>query len=78
MSVDRVPADSIEAPYFPIIYLCGFAMRVSDVANTVAIPFMGFNDGAPKPRQRPSGAVTPFVFASPLIRLRRGTGERGA
>jgi len=42
----------------------------------VATPFMGFNDGATKQRQRPSGGVTPFVFESPLVRLMKEFGYR--
>ena len=71
-----MPAEPIEPPYYPIIYVRGFAMRVRDVQSTVATPFMGFNDGATKQRQRPEGLVTPFVFESPLVRLMKEFGYR--
>jgi hypothetical protein len=66
----------IEAPFFPIIYVRGFAMRQKDVAQTVATPFMGFNDGATKHRQRANGGVTRFAFESPVIRLMKDFGYR--
>jgi hypothetical protein len=63
-------------PYFPIIYVRGYAMRPSDIAETVATPYMGFNLGATKARQDWRGTVVRHVFESPLIRLMKEHGYR--
>lgn len=34
------------APFFPIIYVRGYAMRASEITAMVATPDMGFNPGA--------------------------------
>ena len=60
---------TVVPPYFPIIYVRGFAMRPSDIAETVATPYMGFNDGATKKRQRPDGKAVKYFFESPVVRL---------
>ena len=59
----------IEAPYYPIIYVRGYAGSESEVEDTVATPYMGFNLGATKVRQRADKSVSRRVFESPLIRL---------
>ena len=41
----------IEHPYYPIIYIRGYAMTQSAVEDTVADPYMGFNLGSTKLRQ---------------------------
>lgn len=56
-------------PYFPIIYVRGYAMRQEDIANTVSTPYMGFNLGATKVRQDWTGKVIRHIFESPLVRL---------
>lgn len=63
-------------PYFPIIYVRGYAMRPADIAATVATPYMGFNLGATKARQDWRGTVIRHVFESPLIRLMKEHGYR--
>lgn len=59
----------IGAPYYPIIYLRGYAGTQGEVEETVATPYMGFNLGSTKIRQRYTGEMQPYVFESPLIRL---------
>lgn len=59
----------LEAPFYPIIYVRGYAGSESAVEETVATPFMGFNLGATKVRQRWNGEVVRHVFESPLVRL---------
>ena len=68
--------DRLEAPYFPIIYVRGYAMTPGEVADTVATPYMGFNLGATKIRQRVDGSVQRHIFESPLIRLMKDHGYR--
>ncbi|CAD6562182.1 hypothetical protein LMG27952_07707 [Paraburkholderia hiiakae] len=56
--------------YHPIIYIRGYAMNESDIDETTADPFCGFNVGSTVYRARPS--PTPparFVFESPVMRL---------
>ncbi|WP_322053045.1 hypothetical protein [Paraburkholderia bannensis] len=56
--------------YHPIIYIRGYAMNESDIDETTADPFCGFNVGSTVYRARPS--PTPparFVFESPIMRL---------
>lgn len=66
--------DTVEPPYHPIIYVRGFAGDQDEVEDTVATPFMGFNLGSTKIRQRASGRVQAHVFESPLIRLMKDHG----
>lgn len=68
--------DSLAAPYFPIIYVRGYAMTASEVAATVATPYMGFNLGSTKVRQVWDGSVRRHVFESPLVRLMKDYGYR--
>ncbi len=68
--------DSLVAPYFPIIYVRGYAMTPSEIAATVATPYMGFNLGATKVRQAWDGSVRRHVFESPLVRLMKDYGYR--
>ncbi len=60
---------TIKAPYYPIIYVRGYAMTKSEIEATVATPYMGFNLGAIKIRQDWRGTVGKHVFESPLVRL---------
>ncbi len=60
---------AIEPPFFPIIYLRGYAMSMSEIEETVADPYMGFNLGSTKIRQRWDGRIVKYIFESPLIRL---------
>lgn len=64
----------IEAPFHPIIYLRGYAMTKSEIEDTVATPYMGFNLGSTKIRQEWDRSVTKHVFESPLIRLMKDYG----
>lgn len=59
----------LERPFFPIIYIRGYAMTESEISNTVATPYMGFNLGATKVRQDWQGKVIRHIFESPLVRL---------
>ena len=60
---------AIQAPYFPIIYVRGFAATMGEIEDATASPYMGFNDGATKIRQRHDRAIVRFIFESPLVRL---------
>jgi hypothetical protein len=67
---------AINRPYFPIIYVRGYAMTESEISATVATPYMGFNLGSTKTRQDWEGAVSRHIFESPLIRLMKDHGYR--
>jgi hypothetical protein len=60
---------SIEAPWFPIIYVRGYAGNDTEIEDTVAEPYMGFNLGSTKFRQLWNGSVRRYYFESPLVRL---------
>ncbi|OVE77762.1 hypothetical protein BVX99_01695 [bacterium F16] len=64
----------IDAPYYPIIYVRGYAMTQSEIEATVSTPYMGFNLGATKVRQDWQGNVKKHIFESPLIRLMKDYG----
>jgi hypothetical protein len=65
-----------EPPFHPIVYVRGYAGSQSEVEETVATPYMGFNLGATKARQRWDGAIVRHVFESPLVRLIKDHGYR--
>lgn len=65
-----------EHPYYPIIYVRGYAMTGNEVENTVADPYMGFNIGSTKLRQKYPKSVVRHVFESPLVRLMKDEGYR--
>lgn len=65
---------TIEAPYFPVVYVRGFAGNDSEIDAAVADPYMGFNLGATKFRQTWTGAVRRHYFESPLVRLAKDFG----
>lgn len=67
---------TFERPYYPIIYVRGYAMTGSEVENTVADPYMGFNVGSTKLRQKYPKSVMRHVFESPLVRLMKDEGYR--
>jgi len=67
---------SMKAPYYPIIYVRGYAGSEQAVEETVATPYMGFSDGATKVRQHWTGSVKRHFFESPLIRLMKDYGYR--
>jgi len=64
----------IKTPFYPIIYVRGFAMTQSAIEETVATPYMGFNLGSTKIRQEWDGEVVRHIFESPLIRLMKEYG----
>lgn len=64
----------LRAPFFPIIYVRGYAMTPGEVAETVANPYMGFNLGSTKVRQAWDGHVQRHYFESPLVRLMKDYG----
>jgi pimeloyl-ACP methyl ester carboxylesterase len=61
--------EKIERPYFPIIYVRGYAMTRDDIIETTSTPYMGLETGSTKVRQAQDGSIVKFVFESPLIRL---------
>ena len=56
-------------PFHPIIYVRGFAATMSEIEETVADPFMGFNIGSTKARRLDDGTLQSFYFESPLVRF---------
>lgn len=67
---------TIEPPYYPIIYVRGYAGSEEAVEDTVATPYMGFNLGSTKIRQRWTGDIERLIFESPLVRLMKDYGYR--
>lgn len=59
----------MKKPYYPIIYVRGYAGSQTAVEDTVADPYMGFNVGSTKIRQLYTQDVVRHIFESPLIRL---------
>lgn len=59
----------LRAPYYPIIYVRGYAASRDAVEDTVSDPYMGFNLGSTRLRQEWTGELRKFVFESPLVRL---------
>jgi len=59
------------APYYPIIYVRGYAMTQAEINETTADPFCGFNLGSTVYRATPdtSRPARKFIFESPVIRL---------
>lgn len=64
----------IKAPFYPIIYIRGYAMTQSAIEDTTSTPYMGFNLGTTKIRQNHKGEVMQKFFESPLIRLMKDFG----
>ncbi len=71
-------APTLEHPYYPIVYVRGYAMTASEIEDTVATPYMGFNLGSTKVRQRWTGEIERLIFESPLVRLMKDHGYRDA
>lgn len=65
---------ALSAPYYPIVYVRGYAATMDEIEDTVADPYMGFNLGATKIRQRHQGEIVRFIFESPLVRLMKDEG----
>ena len=59
------------APFFPIIYVRGYAMTVGERTETSSDPFCGFNTGSTVYRSAVNKNDPPkkFVFESPFVRL---------
>ena len=59
------------SPFYPIIYVRGYAMTPTEIDQTTADPFCGFNIGSTVYRAVPDKRQQPrkFIFESPLIRL---------
>lgn len=68
--------ETIKPPFYPIIYIRGYAMNQSAIEDTVASPYMGFNVGSTKIRQQWDESVERWIFESPLIRLMKDYGYR--
>ena len=66
--------ERIERPFFPIIYVRGYAMSRADIVQTTATPYMGLEAGSTKVRQAVDGSIVKFVFESPLVRLMKDYG----
>ena len=66
--------EKIKHPYYPIIYVRGYAMTQGEIDETSSTPYMGFNLGATKVRQNWDGKVRRHIFESPLIRLMKDYG----
>lgn len=64
----------IKPPFYPIIYIRGYAMTQSSIEDTTSTPFMGFNLGSTKIRQDWTGEVIRHIFESPLIRFMKEYG----
>lgn len=62
-------SNTIEPPYYPIIYVRGFAATMSEIDEATADPYMGFNRGSTVLRQDHQRKPISFVFESPLLRL---------
>ena len=64
---------------WPIIYVRGYAMSQSEIDQTTADPFCGFNIGSTVYRATPDKKAQPkkFVFESPVVRLGRDFGYSG-
>ena len=63
--------ERIERPYFPIIYVRGYAMTESERNETASDPYCGFNVGSTVFRAMPdkTARAEKFVFESPVLRL---------
>ncbi len=64
----------MQRPFYPIIYVRGYAMTQSEIEATVSTPYMGFNLGSTKTRQNWEGKPTRHIFESPLVRLMKDYG----
>ena len=61
----------LKAPFYPIIYVRGYAMTSGEIDETTADPFCGFNLGSTVYRAKPDKNERPrkYVFESPVVRL---------
>jgi hypothetical protein len=60
-----------KSPYYPIIYVRGYAMTPEEIDETTADPFCGFNLGSTVFRAVPDQKAQPrkYIFQSPVVRL---------
>jgi hypothetical protein len=60
-----------QAPYYPVIYVRGYAMTQGEIDETTADPFCGFNIGSTVLRATADKKLPPrkYVFESPVVRL---------
>jgi hypothetical protein len=58
-----------EPPYYPIVFLRGFAMGARDIEAAADQVYTGFNDGSTKVRQTASGTIEQSFFESVVVRL---------
>jgi PGAP1-like protein len=65
-----------EHPYYPIIYVRGYAGTDSDIEDTVSDPYMGFNLGSTRIRTLWTGDTERYYFESPLVRMMKDFGYR--
>jgi hypothetical protein len=70
------PSLVFKAPFYPIIYVRGFAMTTSERNETAADPFCGFNLGSTSFRASSDkkAPVRKFIFESPIVRLAKDFG----
>lgn len=66
----------MKGPFHPIIYIRGFAFNQDLIEETTADPYMGFNEGSVKYRQRHDGELRQWFFESPVLRLMKDYGYR--
>lgn len=71
------PGDRVlDPPYYPIVYVRGYAFSQDEVNATTEDPYMGFNRGATKLRREDYAEVERFVFEGPVVRLMKDYGYR--
>ena len=59
----------MEAPYYPIVYLRGYAGSQGEIEDTVSTPYMGFNAGSTRIRQLNINNTQYHVFEFPKLFL---------
>ena len=59
----------MSAPFYPIVYVRGYAATQGEINATVDDPFYGFSVGSTHIRVGAQGEPVPFFFESPLVRL---------
>jgi hypothetical protein len=64
----------LQHPYYPIIFVRGYAMTQNEIEDAVANPYMGFNLGSTKIKQQWNRSIAMHIFESPLLRLMKDYG----
>jgi hypothetical protein len=59
----------LEPPYYPIVYVRGYAGNENEIEDAIADPYMGFNLGSTRIRTLYIGPIQRYYFESPLVRL---------